>query len=88
MMQNNKTILPEGLTEAKLTEVLTKTLRTKIIRTDFRTEQLQGSTVGDIRLSTGDAETAAGDKLPYKVILKVQKKMGAPRRPRFMAQGI
>jgi hypothetical protein len=49
-------------------------LNAQIIRVDFQTEQLQGGTVGDVRLVSGAAETADGKKTPYKIILKVQKK--------------
>lgn len=69
-----KSILPEALTEETLTKVLSKMLGVKIINADFQAAQMHGGTVGDIRLVAGTAETIDGDKLPYKVVLKVQKK--------------
>ena len=69
-----KIILPKALTEDNLKNALSKMLNAQIIRVDFQSEQLQGGTVGDVRLVTGMAETGDGDKLPYKIILKVQKK--------------
>jgi len=69
-----KAIFPKALTEDNLKNALSKMLNAQIIRVDFQTEQLQGGTVGDVRLVTGMAETADGKKTPYKIILKVQKK--------------
>ena len=66
--------LPKALTEDNLKKALSKMLGTQIIRADFESKQLQGGTVGDVRLVTGTAETAGGEKLPYEIILKVQKK--------------
>ena len=68
-----KHIYPEALTEENLKNALSKMFGTQIIRVDFHAEQLQGGTVGDVRLVTGIAETA-GAELPYEIILKVQKK--------------
>ena len=69
-----KTILPNALTEDNLKNALSKMFNTQIVRVDFESKQLQGGTVGDVRLVTGFAETSDGEKLPYKIILKVQKK--------------
>lgn len=57
-----------------LTLVLSKMLRTKIIFSDFQTKQLHGGTVGDVQLVTGNARTTDGWILPFKIVLKVQKK--------------
>ena len=46
----------------------------KIIFADYQAEQLQGGTVGNVSLVTGDADTDGGEKLPYKVVLKIQHK--------------
>lgn len=35
---------------------------------------LQGGTVGNVHLVSGTAETAEGEKLPYRIVLKIQKK--------------
>jgi hypothetical protein len=69
-----KTILPKALTEDNLKNALSKMFDTQIIRVDFESKQLQGGTVGDVRLITGAAETADGEKMSYTIILKVQKK--------------
>ena len=69
-----KIILPEALTEEALTNVLSKMFGAKIISTDFQTKQLQGGTVGDVRLISGNAQAADGSKLPYNIVLKVQRK--------------
>ncbi|WP_217557184.1 aminoglycoside phosphotransferase family protein [Paenibacillus sp. GbtcB18] len=45
-----------------------------IISTDSQTMPLQGGTVGNVYLVTGIAETANGEKLPYRIVLKIQKK--------------
>ena len=69
-----KTILPKALTEDNLKNALSKMFDTQIIHADFESKQLRGGTVGDVRLVMGFAETDDGDKVPYKIILKVQKK--------------
>ena len=53
-------------------------LDTSIIHADFAETKLQGGTLGDVRLLEGMAETAGGDKLPYKLLLKTQKKWERP----------
>ena len=67
-------MLPTALTEESVANVIGKMLGTNIIRSNFQTKQLQGGTVGDVRLITGNAETACGEMLPYNIVLKVQKK--------------
>jgi hypothetical protein len=57
-----------------LTQVLSKMLGTKIICVDFEAKQLHGGTLGDVQLVTGNAKTADGGKLPYKIVSKTQKK--------------
>ncbi|MCX7615740.1 MAG: hypothetical protein N2Z65_08305, partial [Clostridiales bacterium] len=64
-----------------LAHVLSKMLSADIIRASYQTKQLQGGTVGDVRLVTGMAETIEGKKLPYKVVLKIQKKWERPGDP-------
>ncbi len=64
-----------------LTKVLSKMLGTNIIRAVFQLKQLQGGTLGDVRLVSGMAETANGRKLPYKVVFKTQKKWVRPGDP-------
>lgn len=65
-----------------LTHVLSKRLGTEIIRADYRLQDLQGGTLGDVRLVTGIAESSAGEKLPFQVVWKTQRKWeryGDPR---------
>jgi thiamine kinase-like enzyme len=61
--------------------VLSKLLGTTIIRADYQTKQLQGGTLGDVRLVTGMTETIDGEKLSYNVVLKIQKKWERPGDP-------
>ncbi len=64
-----------------LTRVLRKMLGKTITRADYQTKQLQGGTLGDVRLVTGAAETTDGEKLSYKVVWKKQKKWERPGDP-------
>lgn len=64
-----------------LNRVLSKMFGKKIIRTGFQTKELQGGTLGDVRLVSGEAETAGGEKIPYKVVQKKQKKWQRPGDP-------
>jgi hypothetical protein len=64
-----------------LTCVLSKTSGQTVTHADYQIEQVQGGSVGDVRLITGTAETGGGDKLPYEFILKVQKKWDCPVDP-------
>lgn len=58
----------------KLIYALNKQFQTSIISTNYQTMPLQGGTVGDVYLVTGIAETVDGKKLPYRLVLKTQKK--------------
>ena len=53
---------------------LRQRFKTDIISADCQTKPLQGGTVGNVHLVTGIAETADGEKLPYRIVLKIQKK--------------
>ncbi|QJD88231.1 aminoglycoside phosphotransferase family protein [Cohnella herbarum] len=53
---------------------LGRSFKKDIISADFLTKSLQGGTVGNVHLVTGIAETADGEKLPYRIVLKIQKK--------------
>jgi hypothetical protein len=64
-----------------LITVTSKMLGKTIHCTEYQTKQLQGGTLGDVRLFTGIAETADGSKLPYKVVWKNQKKWERPGDP-------
>lgn len=46
-----------------------------------KTKSLKGGTLGDVRLVSGMAKTAGGRKLPYRFVLKTQKKWERPGDP-------
>lgn len=54
--------------------VLNRLFGEKIVGAVFQTEQLHGGTLGDVQLVSGIATTAEDGKLPYNVVLKIQKK--------------
>lgn len=64
-----------------LEHVLSKMLSADIIHASYQTKQLQGGTLGDVRLVTGLAVTIDGKKLPYRVVFKIQKKWERPGDP-------
>jgi predicted N-acetyltransferase YhbS len=64
-----------------LTCILSKILGKTILRADYQTKELQGGTLGEVRLVTGMVETIDGKILPYKVVLKIQKKWIRPGDP-------
>lgn len=53
---------------------LSQQFKKDISYANSQTTQLQGGTVGNVYLVTGIAETADGEKLPYRIVLKIQKK--------------
>ncbi len=57
-----------------LIPIISKMLGTQIIYVDYHAHPLHGGTLGDVQLVTGIAETAEGRKLPYKIVVKTQKK--------------
>lgn len=69
MKNNDGDVKPE-----LLMLVLSKMLHKTIIRADYVLKELQGGTIGDVRLVTGMAEASDGENLPYKVVWKTQKK--------------
>ncbi|WP_274654590.1 aminoglycoside phosphotransferase family protein [Paenibacillus humicola] len=58
----------------KLIYALNQRFKKDIIAADCQTMPLQGGTVGNVYLVSGTAETAAGEKLPYRIMLKIQRK--------------
>jgi len=46
-----------------------------------KSKPLKGGTLGDVRLVTGTAKTANGKRLPYRFVLKTQKKWARPGDP-------
>ncbi|MBD2844312.1 phosphotransferase [Paenibacillus sp. IB182496] len=59
---------------ATLRSMLSIMLGKTISRASYQTRQLQGGTLGEVRLVTGMAEASDGERLPYKVVWKTQKK--------------
>lgn len=57
-----------------LNHALSRRFMKEIVSADCQTIPLQGGTVGKVYLITGIAETADGEKLPYRMVLKMQKK--------------
>lgn len=57
-----------------LLRVLSQMTGQNILTADCQTKQLHGGTLGDVQLVTGMAEAANGEKIPYNVVLKTQKK--------------
>lgn len=53
---------------------LSRRFKKAIISADFQTRPLQGGTVGNVYLVTGIAEAADSEQLPYRIVLKIQKK--------------
>ncbi len=53
---------------------LSRQLQTEVADADYRTTALQGGTLASVYLLSGIALTADGLRLPYRVVLKVQKK--------------
>lgn len=58
----------------KLIYALNQRYKKDIITADCQTMPLQGGTVGNVYLVSGTAETAEGEILPYRIVLKIQKK--------------
>ncbi|MFD1738079.1 hypothetical protein ACFSCX_16205 [Bacillus salitolerans] len=58
----------------KLIYTLNQRFKTNIISTDYQSIPLKGGTVGNVNLVTGIAETEDGEKLPYRIVLKIQNK--------------
>ncbi|TCM87940.1 phosphotransferase family enzyme [Paenibacillus sp. BK033] len=58
----------------QLIYALNKRFKKDIITADCQTMPLQGGTVGNVYLVSGTAETAEGEILPYRIVLKIQKK--------------
>ena len=62
-----------NITMHTLTRVLNQYFKKTIIAADYHTTTLHGGTVGNVNLVTGTAETEDGQRLPYQLVLKVQK---------------
>lgn len=61
-----------------LIHVLNKKFVKNIIRVDYETTKFGSGVCDDVRLFMGFAETADGEQLPFKVVLKNQKKVSPP----------
>ncbi|MGG4129078.1 aminoglycoside phosphotransferase family protein [Paenibacillus illinoisensis] len=56
-----------------LNAVLRRRFEREIISADYKTMPLHGGTVGNVYMVTGVAETSEGEKLSYRIVLKIQK---------------
>lgn len=63
-----------NINHESLISALSRWFKKNIDSVDFKTMPLQGGTIGNVSLVTGLAETAEGEKLPYRIVLKIQKK--------------
>ena len=54
-------------------QVLIKSLNKDIVNADWQTKQLQGGTMGDVKLVTGIIQTADGKSEPFKIVSKSDK---------------
>lgn len=59
---------------SRLTDALGKMLGAEVVHADCQESRLHGGTLGDVRLLTGTAQTAQGERLPFQLVLKTQKK--------------
>ena len=64
----------ESINLATLQQVVSTMLSTQITELTYETEMLQGGTVGQVYLIHGEATTLTGTRLPYRLVLKNQKK--------------
>ena len=58
----------------KLKHVLSIYHGKEIVSADYKMERLHGGDVGDVQLITGTSETTNGEKLPFKLVSKIQEK--------------
>ncbi|MET3941634.1 hypothetical protein ABIC22_004446 [Paenibacillus sp. PvP094] len=56
-----------------LNAVLRRRFKREIISADYKTMPLHGGTVGNVNMVTGVAETSEGEKLSFRIVLKIQK---------------
>lgn len=54
--------------------MLGKKFSRTIVNAGYQTKQLHGGIIGNVMLVAGTAEADGGEKLPYEVVLKIQKK--------------
>ncbi len=66
---------------ATLTHVVSKSLGRPIRDVDHQITQLQGGTLGDVKLVAGRARTTDGIELPYRLVWKTQKRWERPGDP-------
>ncbi len=71
----------DQLTLETLTPILSKKLGKIVHSTDYQTAQLQGGTLGDVKLLTGLAKTADGSEEPFQLVWKTQRKWERPGDP-------
>jgi len=57
-----------------LSRALSKMFNKTVVNAAYRFKEIQAGAVGDVRLIEGTAETDLNEKLPYKLVIKTQKK--------------
>jgi hypothetical protein len=57
-----------------LNTALGRKIGKRVVNAYYQEKSLQGGTLGDVRLVSGIAETDSGEKLPFEVVHKKQKK--------------
>jgi fructosamine-3-kinase len=67
-------IIRHDVSMETLTHVLSAALTAKVTHADYEIKQLHGGDVGNVQLVTGMAKTTDGEKLPFNIVLKIQKK--------------
>ena len=61
-----------------LKRAVSSLLGAPVQRIEYKAISLQGGTLGDVQLLSGDTETRDGRKLPYQIVMKTQKRWERP----------
>ncbi len=68
------------INQTTLIKALSKKLNTPVQSADYTLDTLHGGTLGDVAKLTGEATTAS-DKVPFEIVIKIQKKWARPGDP-------
>ncbi|WP_420535510.1 hypothetical protein [Alkalihalobacillus pseudalcaliphilus] len=63
-----------SIKQESINYALSQQFKKDINYADFQTTEIHGGTVGNVYLVTGSDGTADGEKMPYRIVLKIQKK--------------
>ena len=66
--------LKEVETAMSMIKALTAMLNKSVISAESQETPLEGGTVGNVRLISGEAVTNEGEKIPFKIVYKSHKK--------------